>query len=180
MTFRPGERMDQTRLGLLVQGLAEPEAADLLPLLAEVAYLSPLVATKGIRSLSDQHELLRMQHGNLQRKVRELEEAGAKLRAELARGKGPRGQGSEGGAQALSAIRYALRRMRTDPDFRHYMLGTETFAQLAEAYALLTGKDVAGVREFYSMDAQPVHRRREPDVVVLRRLGEERELNPEP
>ena len=71
-------------------------------------------------------------------------------------------------AICTKAIAYAIRRVQTDPDFRHYMLDTETLAKLCEAYAALKGESVDEVRKVCRHDMQPEHRRRKPDVVICR------------
>jgi hypothetical protein len=60
-----------------------------------------------------------------------------------------------------SAVRYALDRVQTDPDFRYHMSGTETLDRLIKAEAAFLGRPEEEVREKRQADLQPKHRRRE-------------------
>lgn len=59
------------------------------------------------------------------------------------------------------AVRYALNRVQTDPEFRWHMLGTETFERLVTAEAAHTGRTEDDVREARMQDRQPEYRRRD-------------------
>lgn len=75
------------------------------------------------------------------------------------------------------AVKYVLDRVQTDPDVRYYCgWGTETFAKLCRAEAQHLGKPLAEVEKRRMVDLQPVYRKREPEVVVLRHRLEELEL----
>lgn len=73
---------------------------------------------------------------------------------------------------ALNAIVYAERRVQTDPDFRHYMDGTETLAKLVRAHSAITGEAFEPLMEVVTTDQQPAHRRRKADVLTLRQDNE--------
>ncbi len=67
-----------------------------------------------------------------------------------------------------AAIKYTLDRIQEDPDVRHQIgPGAEVFRLLCLAEAAYTGRPVADVEEVRSVDTQPPHRRRRPDVVVM-------------
>jgi hypothetical protein len=66
------------------------------------------------------------------------------------------------------AVRYALSRAQTDPEFRWHMLGTETFARLIRAEAAYTGRSEQDVRAERETDRQPVYRRRTPECQINR------------
>lgn len=72
-----------------------------------------------------------------------------------------------------AAVRYALDRAQTDPDFRHYMLDTEAHHRLVAAEAAYLGRDVAEVMAERRLDKQPPYRTRQPDVVRFRDRLEE-------
>lgn len=76
---------------------------------------------------------------------------------------------------AQSAIKYALDRVQTDPDFAYYMLHTATHEKLVAAEASILGKDPAKHIKERREDRQPEYRRREPDIVRLRDKLEELE-----
>lgn len=73
------------------------------------------------------------------------------------------------------AVRYLLDRVQTDPDLRYLLLGSEAFARLCQAEAHATGRPLGEVRSARERDAQPAHRRREPDVLALKRRVEQLE-----
>ena len=53
--------------------------------------------------------------------------------------------------KAKEAIVYVLNRIKCDADVRHYMgFGTESFAQLTEAAALLFDENVDRIQKFYA------------------------------
>jgi hypothetical protein len=60
------------------------------------------------------------------------------------------------------AVRYALNRVQTDPEFRWHMLGTEAFDRLIRAEAAYTGRSEHDVRADRETDRQPDYRRRRP------------------
>lgn len=72
-------------------------------------------------------------------------------------------------AQLLDAVRYALRRVQTDPGFAYHMLHTETMERLVRAVAATTGEEYEGLMRVCSEDKQPEYRRMEPQLVVERR-----------
>ena len=69
----------------------------------------------------------------------------------------------------LDAVQYTLRRVGTDPDFRHHMLMTETMDRLCRALSEVTGQEFEALKREYSLDRQPDYRRREPQLTVERR-----------
>jgi hypothetical protein len=70
------------------------------------------------------------------------------------------------------AVRYALNRGQTDPDVAHLVLGSEMHERLIAAEAAYLGEPVQDVRERRCRDLQPSYRKREPDLVLLRRENE--------
>jgi hypothetical protein len=68
------------------------------------------------------------------------------------------------------AIRYALNRAQTDPEFRWHMLHTETFERLCAAEAAFTGTPIEVVRDVRGRDLQPEYRKRVPECGVNRGL----------
>lgn len=71
-----------------------------------------------------------------------------------------------------AGIRYALTRVQTDPDVGYLVLGSEMHDRLIVAEAAYFGEREGDVRERRCRDLQPSHRKREPDIVVLRREKE--------
>jgi hypothetical protein len=68
------------------------------------------------------------------------------------------------------AIAYLMRRLGEDPDVAYYLgYGTESFRQLCLAQAALTGKSFEEVERLARIDRQPSYRRREPEVLMLRK-----------
>lgn len=59
------------------------------------------------------------------------------------------------------AVRYALNRVQTDPEFRWHMLHTETFERLVLAESAYTGRPKEEVSEARMQDRQPEYRRRD-------------------
>ncbi len=75
-----------------------------------------------------------------------------------------------------AAVKYALDRGQKDPDFGYVCgWGSQTFKLLCQAEASYLGKDVEEVERERNRDLQPEHRRREPDLVVLRQKVSELE-----
>lgn len=75
---------------------------------------------------------------------------------------------------AANAIRYLLNRIQTDPDMYYYCgWGTESFYRLCQAEAAITGEALKVVEGRRRKDLQPEHRKREPEVEVLRRMLDE-------
>lgn len=66
------------------------------------------------------------------------------------------------------AVRHALYRMQTEPEFRWHMLGTETFERLVKAEAAFTGRSEDEVKADRSRDLQPAYRRRKSECSVNR------------
>ena len=80
----------------------------------------------------------------------------------------------EKNAALYRAVRYALNRQQEDPDFRWTCgWGTQTFYLLIQAEAAQLGKPLEEVEKRRMVDMQPPYRKREADVVVLRRRLEE-------
>lgn len=68
------------------------------------------------------------------------------------------------------AVRYALDRIQVDPDVRYYCgWGTEIFRRLCLAEAEHRGVPLEEVEKERSRDLQPEHRKRDPEVLTLRR-----------
>lgn len=75
-----------------------------------------------------------------------------------------------------SAIEYVLDRSQVDPDLGYLIgIGSESFVRLCAAEALALGELPTVVALRRDVDRQPAHRRREPDVVVLRARVEQLE-----
>lgn len=75
---------------------------------------------------------------------------------------------------AHAAVKYLLDRIQTDPDLYYYCgAGTQSFHLLTIAEALRTGRPLIEVEAERRKDLQPEHRRRDPEVEVLRRELEE-------
>jgi len=72
------------------------------------------------------------------------------------------------------AVKYALDRSQTDPDF-HWVCGwgSEAFHRLCVAEAAYLGKPLEEIERERKRDLQPDYRRREPEVLVLRKRVEE-------
>lgn len=71
---------------------------------------------------------------------------------------------------AEKACEYILRRMQEDPDVRYYLgPGTESYRLLCVAAAEWTGMPLAEVERKCAIDCQPAHRKREPEVLRLRK-----------
>lgn len=71
--------------------------------------------------------------------------------------------------ELFSAVSYMLRRVGTDPDFRHHMLMTETLERACRAYALAVGRDDwQELRREVSEDKQPEYRKLRPQLVEVR------------
>jgi hypothetical protein len=66
------------------------------------------------------------------------------------------------------AVRYALDRVQTDPEFRWHMLATETFRRLVKAEAKHLGKPEDEVRRLREVDAQPDYRKRRAECAINR------------
>lgn len=67
------------------------------------------------------------------------------------------------------AVKYALDRSQTDPDFGYYCgPGTQVFYLLVQAEAEHLGRPLADVEAERARDLQPSYRRREPEAVRLR------------
>src|SRR5262245_17277402 len=77
-----------------------------------------------------------------------------------------------------SALVYLGRQIQENPDVCYYIgFGTESFHRIAVALATLTDRSVDEVEAALREDRQPSYRRREPEVVILRkRVDELREL----
>lgn len=71
---------------------------------------------------------------------------------------------------ADQAVRYILDRIQTDPDF-YWVSGpmTQTFHLLCVAESEFTGKRLDQVEAERSRDLQPPHRKRDPEVLTLRK-----------
>lgn len=75
---------------------------------------------------------------------------------------------------ALDAVVYLLRRIGEDPDLGYYLgFGMESFRRLCLAWAAHTGRPLAEVEEEAWRDRQPPHRKREPEVLELRKRLEQ-------
>jgi hypothetical protein len=71
-----------------------------------------------------------------------------------------------------AAVQYLLQRIQVDANLRWYMLGTEAFALLCNAYAQRCGKSVDDVKKHFSQPA--VHRSSDsPEVVDQRKALEQ-------
>jgi hypothetical protein len=72
------------------------------------------------------------------------------------------------------AVKYALDRTQTDPDFRWVCgWGTEAFHRLCVAEAEHLGKPLEEIEKTRTVDLQPDYRKREPEILVLRKRIEE-------
>lgn len=69
--------------------------------------------------------------------------------------------------QLYEAIRYALDRGQSDPDFRYHMIGSETHERLIAAEALYLNEEPPTVRARRTQDRQPSYRRQEPREITL-------------
>lgn len=73
-------------------------------------------------------------------------------------------------AALYEAVRYTLDRSQTDPDFGYYLgPGTQAFFLLCKAEAAHLGKPLEEVEALRRRDLQPGHRKREPEVLQLRK-----------
>lgn len=80
------------------------------------------------------------------------------------------GPGVDAAVLCYEAVRYALDRSQTDPDFRWVCgWGTEAWHRLVKAEAAYLGQLVEDVVARRHVDLQPDYRSREPEVVELRR-----------
>ncbi len=74
------------------------------------------------------------------------------------------------------AVKYALDRSQTDPDFRWVCgWGTEAFHRLCNAEAAYLDKPLEEIERQRMIDLQPDYRKRDPEILVLRKRIEELE-----
>lgn len=77
---------------------------------------------------------------------------------------------TEAREKLADAVKYVLNRIAEDPGARWVMgWGTESFRRLCVAWAAHTGRPLHEVEEEARVDRQPPHRRREPEVLELRK-----------
>jgi hypothetical protein len=77
-------------------------------------------------------------------------------------------------AALYEAVKYTLDRSQTDPDLGYYLgPGMQAFFLLCKAEAAFSGQPLADVEAGRRRDLQPAHRKREPEVLELRRRLEE-------
>jgi len=67
-----------------------------------------------------------------------------------------------------SAFTYIVRQIQTDPNYRHYMLGTQKLELCLQALSAISGETYAQLLVAVHEDKQPAHDKRGVDVEILR------------